>query len=275
MEAGKLGLCVFLDLQKAFDMVDHDILLKKLHFYGIRGTPLKILENFLHNRKQYVYFNGTSSGFSDIIRGVPQGSVLSGLLFLIFINDIVNCSNIVHFNLFADDTSIYLKENNIANLYQIMNTELNKVSVWLCANKLSLNVEKTVYILFCGKKRICETPPLLIFNSEIERKENTKFLGIYLDEKLSWKKHANYVAGKLSRMIGVFSKIQENLSISALKTLYFSFFQSSLQYCIFFWFYVSSDIRNKIMRLQKKAIRIVSKSPFDAHTNEQFDQLKI
>ena len=139
LEAGKLGLCVFLDLQKAFDMVDHDILLKKLHFYGIRGTPLKILENFLHNRKQYVYLNGTSSGFSDIIRGVPQGSVLSGLLFLIFINDIVNCSNIVHFNLFADDTSIYLKENNIANLYQIMNTELNKVSVWLCANKLSLN----------------------------------------------------------------------------------------------------------------------------------------
>ena len=275
IEAKKLGLCVFLDLQKAFDMVDHNILLEKLQFYGIRGTPLKILESFLHNRKQYVYVNGTPSHFSDIIRGVPQGSVLSGLLFLLFINDIVNCSNIVHFNLFADDTSIYLQEKNIDDLYQIMNRELIKVNVWLCANKLSLNVEKTIYLLFCGKKRIRETPPLFMFNSEIERKENTKFLGIFLDEKLSWKKHANHIVGKLSRIVGVFAKIQENLSISALKTLYFSFFQSNLQYGIFFWYYVSTDIRNKIMRLQKKAIRIISKNSFNSHTNELFNQLKI
>ena len=99
---------MFLDLQKAFDMVDHGILLKKLQFYGIHGTPLKIFESFLRNRKQYVHVNNTSSHFSDVVRGVPQGSILSGLLYLLFVNDIVNCSSIVHFNLFADDK--YLSE---------------------------------------------------------------------------------------------------------------------------------------------------------------------
>ena len=152
-DEGNFGLCVFLDMQKAFDMVDHEILIKKLEYYGIRGTPLNLFKSYLTNRKQFVQLNRVSSKFSNICRGVPQGSTLSGLLFLLFINDIVNSSDKLFFNLFADDTSIYLNNANLNNLYDVMNEELVKVGNWLSANKLSLNVSKTTYILFKGKKK--------------------------------------------------------------------------------------------------------------------------
>ena len=219
--------------------------------------------------------NNVSSELLNVVRGVPQGSVLSGLLFLIFINDIVNSSNLVHFNIFADDTSIYLRRNNIDDLYHTMNVELGKICCWISANKLALNVEKTVYILFKGKKSVPTLPLLHMFNSKIGKVDSTKFLGIYIDENLSWKTHANYVIGKLSRIIGIFYKIREYLPLSALKTLYFSFFQSSLQYGIIFWYFVSTDLRNKIIRLQKKVVRIILKTSSRAHTNELFKHLKI
>ena len=275
VEDGRYGLCVFLDLQKAFDMIDHDILLKKLYFYGVRGTELRLFYNYLSNRKQFVEINSVSSGFCDICRGVPQGSVLSALLFILFINDIVNSSNKLFFNLFADDTSIYYKNKNVDDLYRTMNEELNKVGIWLGANKLSLNVNKTIYILFKGKKKLIDVPNLYMYGSPISRNENTKFLGIFIDEHLSWKPHAKFIIGKLSRTIGIIRKTHENLNLHSLKTLYFSFVQPCLQYGIIFWFSVSSDLRNKIFRLQKKAIRLINKTNFDSHSEPLFFKNKI
>ena len=234
VDEGTFGLCVFLDLKKAFDMVDHDILLSKLSYYGIRGNVLNLFKSYLTNRKQYVYMNGFSSDFSNISRGVPQGSSLSALIFLLFINDIVCSSDKLFFNLFADDTSIYLKDETIENIYNVMNEELFKVGEWLAANKLSLNVDKTIYILFRGRRKVSHFPGLYIYGSPIERKDSAKFLGIFIDEHLSWKIHANFVISKLSRTIGIIRKLQENLTASTLKTLYYSFIQPSIQFGIIF-----------------------------------------
>ena len=256
-------------------MVDHEILIGKLEYYGVRGHALELFKSYLTNRKLFVQLNKVSSKFSNICRGVPQGSTLSGLLFLLFINDVVNSSNKLFFNLFADDTSIYLKDKNLSALYDVMNEELVKVSNWLTANKLSLNVSKTTYILFKGKKKIRDIPQLYLFGNPISKVDSMKFLGILIDENINWKPQAKFVIGKLSRMIGVFSKIGENLNLSSLKTLYFSFIQPSLQYGINFWFPVSKDLQNKIFRLQKKAVRLINKSSFSAHTEPLFSKNKI
>ena len=274
-DEGSFGLCVFLDLQKAFDMVDHEILVQKLEYYGVRGQALDLFKSYLANRQLFVKLNNVSSKLSIISRGVPQGSTLSGLLFLLFINDLVNSSNKLFFNLFADDTSLYLKDRNLNALFEVMNDELVKVSNWLSANKLSLNVSKTTYILFKGKKQIRNTPQLYIFGNPISKVDSTKFLGILIDENLNWKPQAKFVIGKLSRMIGVLSKVGENLNLSTLRTLYFSFIQPSLQYGVNFWFPVSKDLQNKIFRLQKKAVRIISRANFGAHTNPLFSRNKI
>ena len=149
----EFGLAIFLDLQKAFDLVSHPILISKLRHYGINGAPLNLISSFLTNRQQCVKTNNTISSIKAVSIGTPQGSVLSPLLFNIFINDFVNCSNILHFNQYADDTSLFLSDKNAQNLYIRMNEELKKVARWIEANSLSLNVTKTVYLLFSGKKK--------------------------------------------------------------------------------------------------------------------------
>ena len=159
--------------------------------------------------------------------------------------------------------------------YKSMNEELVKVESWLSTNKLSLNLSKTTYILFRGKKQVRQFPSLYMYGNPISRVECTKFLGIFIDQNLNWKDHANFVIGKLSRLNGILSKIGENLNLNSLQTLYFSFFQPSLHYGIIFWFSVSKSLQNKIFRQQKKAIRLINKSSFFAHTENLFIKNKI
>ena len=275
LDAKNIGLCVFLDLQKAFDLVDHSILLRKLNYYGIRGISNKLLGSFLADRKQYVYLNNTSSTVRSVHLGVPQGSILSPLLFIIFINDIVNSSSILHFNLFADDTSLYLESNNMNDLYMTMNLELENVSNWILANKLSINVEKTVYLLFTRKKTLPHTPELLLFNKTIVRKSETKFLGIIIDDRLNWQSHAHFISGKIARMIGILHKISSLLTLPTLKIIYNSLIYPHLQYGIVFWNNVNKTKFNYIFRLQKKAIRLINKSGKFDHTEPLFKNNKI
>ena len=143
IDNGMYGCGVFIDLQKAFDTVNHSFLLKKLEHYGVRGTALNWFTNYLSDRSQYVSVNGHTSDHLKITCGVPQGSVLGPLLFLIYINDLPNVSKLLTFYLFADDTNIYFKSNDITNLQKIMNRELKKVKKWLDAVRLSLNIDKT------------------------------------------------------------------------------------------------------------------------------------
>ena len=193
MDKGKTPFSIFFYLSKAFDMLDHDVLLTKLRHYGNVGTPLIWFKSYLTNRAQYVEINGTCSNLISIGKGVPQGSILGPLLFIIFINDIHRSSKEFKFITYADDTTLFsslssfIPDSNrsMANASETINSEINKVTDWLIANKVSLNVNKTKFMVFHYYQRILEDTDiqnLMINGSSIERVSEFDFLGLTMNE---------------------------------------------------------------------------------------------
>ena len=182
IDKGKYGCGIFIDLRKAFDTVNHGILLKKLEHNGIRGNMLDWFQSYLSDRKQYVDINGKSSKLLEITCGVPQGSVLGPLLFLRYINDLPNISKILNFYLYADDTNIYYESSSLDKLERTVNRELNKLYLWLNVNRLSLNIDKTNFIVFHPyNKPIKKSITIKINNKAIIEKEYIKYLGVLVD----------------------------------------------------------------------------------------------
>ena len=193
-ERNEYTIGVFIDLSKAFDTVDHNILLKKLEIYGISGTHLQWFRNYLSNRKQYIQFDGwQKTNYKTVKCGVPQGSILGPLLFLLYINDLQFASDLLDPIMFADDTNLFYSNKDINTAFLKVNDELQKINEWFISNKLSLNVKKTKYSFFHKPSKKDDIPLVLpklnINNSEIARTESIKFLGVLLDENLSWKTH--------------------------------------------------------------------------------------
>ena len=254
-------LGVFLDLSKAFDTVNHDILLSKLKLYGIQDNSLKWFTNYLTNRKQCIAYNNKMTQFRSIACGIPQGSILGPLLFLIYVNDLHRSSNLLNFILFADDTNLFYSHNNIQNLFQTVNQELIHIHEWLKANKLSLNVSKTKYTLFCKNSKTDDVPlrlpELKINNSNIKRENTMKFLGVMLDESLTWTNHIQILENKVSKNLGILYKAKPHLTLECLKNLYFSFVHSYLNYCNISWASNNANKLKKLFKIQKHACRIV------------------
>ena len=196
----KYGCGIFIDLSKTFDTVNHEILLRKLEHYGIRGVVLDWFNSYLSNRKQYVYLNGESSQLENITCGVPQGSVLGPLLFLIYINDLPNISEVLQFYLFADDTNIYYENESIIKLEKIINHELKKLYTWLIVNRLSLNIDKTNFLVFHPyNKPVMQRITIKIHKHAITEKSQIKYLGIMIDATLTWKAHIEKICKTISR----------------------------------------------------------------------------
>ena len=186
IDNGKYGCGIFIDLKKAFDTVNHKILLLKLEHYGVRGELLKWFESYLTDRKQYVFYNGISSEVLKITCGVPQGSVLGPLLFLIYINDLPTISDKLQFFLFADDTNIYFDSHDLKIIEKTVNHELKKLTLWLNVNRLALNVSKTNFVIFRANKPIDHNVTLVMNKKALEQKNHVKYLGVLVDEHLRW-----------------------------------------------------------------------------------------
>ena len=172
IDNGTFGCDVFIDFQKAFDTVNYSILINKLEHYGIGGVGSDWFRSYLSNRKQYVSVNGKGSEQKSVTHGVPQGSVLGPLLFLIYINDLPSVSEVLSFYLFADDTDIYFKSSDIVHLQKVMNRELRKVRKWLDANHLALNIDKTNFVIFHSPQTIVLDPVILKIGKKKIRNEN-------------------------------------------------------------------------------------------------------
>ena len=257
LENGDYVIGILLDFSKAFDTVNHKVLLDKLYHYGIRDNDLQWFQSYLTERQQFVTYNGDSSHKKTIKCGVPLGSTLGPLLFLVYINDLYHVCNKSIPILFANDTNIFFRGTDPKVMESEINTELHRISSWLKVNKLSLNIKKTHYLIFNRKKKCCCDVMLRIDKQLIEDVSETKFLGVIIDNGLKWKKHIQYTSKKITKGIGIIIKARHCLNKNALITLYYSFIYPYMTYCKHKWGCSAASNIHKISVLQKKVIRII------------------
>ena len=280
MESGKFCLGLFIDLSKAFDTIDHNILFSKLENYGIRGTALEWFKSYLSNRKQYVKFKDTLSEEGNITHGVPQGSILGPLLFLIYINDLglFLDNEALPSILYADDTNILMSNMFIEELFKKANVALEKVNDWLLANKLSISTDKTKFMLFHTSQNGINIPkdglPNLILNgNNIKRATETEFLGVTIQENLNWKPHIEKIQKKVAKVNGIMSKLKYELPNNILKMIYNTLLLPYLNYCLLAW--GNSEHTEKLLLQQKKAVRTLTHFNFITHSDPLFKEAKI
>ena len=289
----EIGIAIFCDLRKAFDTVDHSILLRKLYKIGIRGLELEWFKNYLSKRKQFVYLNGKSSCLLEILLGVPQGSILGPILFLIYINDLPLASNLKSL-LFADDTALLARGSDLNELTAFVNQEFQKVIQFFNQHKLSLHPEKTKFIVFSNSLASKNNPPVIFANynkiNTLQRPEllvpienitihslcpAVRYLGVYFDPQLNFKHHIQILNNKLSRMLYFYRQAKNILTKRAMYSLYYSSIHSNLIFAIQIWSCTAETNLNPLILKQKQAIRILANSSYNAHTEPLFKSCEI
>ena len=279
LDNGHIVCGVFVDLEKAFDTVHHDILCDKLNAYGLRGKVNDLFKSYLSNRKQFVSLNGFESSMEDITCGVPQGSTLGPLLFLLYINDFRLCLTEASSGHFADDTFIIYNSKKLKTIETVINYELKQVIKWLRLNKLSLNAGKTEIIFFHSKfnKKIDLSNVYINFNGiRLTPVDFVKYLGMFIDNHLNWNHHIRELSKKLSQANGILSKLRYNAPIEVCIQVYYALFYSNLIYGCNAWGVTSEENIKTIEILQKKCVRILTFAPFNSHVlNQTFIDLKL
>lgn len=255
LERKRHTLGVFMDLSKAFDSLNHEILLHKLKNMEIRGTAHALFQSYLSSRTQVVYCNHTYSSQKQKTRGVPQGSVLGPILFLIYVNDIVNASSEIKYTIYADDTTLLFSDNDLNALHAKATIELFKVNSWICANDLNLNTTKTKCMSFKNRSMKFAIPTITLNGQIIECVRSMKFLGVIIDEHLNWAIHINHICLILSKIIGILYKIRFNLTPAAMISIYYTLFYSRMIYCVSAWACTWPSFGRKVSKIQNKFMR--------------------
>ena len=285
LDVGKFACGVFVDLQKAFDTVDHEILLSKLDHYGIRGIENDWFKSYLSDRFQFVNIANIKSKLKPIKHGVPQGSVLGPLLFLLYINDLHACIKTSETYHFADDTHLLNFSEIVCSLCGRVNADLRILVSWLNANKISLNASKTEFVIFRSPwKRLDCIPRLKLSGQILTPSKWVKYLGVHLDEHLNWKSHTATVATKLRRANGALSKLRHYVPTQILVNIYHAIFASHTRYASQIWGLCDNSVTHRILTLQNFAMRLitfngprVSATPLyaDLEILKFFDQVKV
>jgi hypothetical protein len=257
---------IFYDLSKAFDIINHKILLEKLTCFGVTGIPNNWIKSYLSDRSQVTKItDGNGSSISDEVLiniGVPQGSIIAPLLFILFTNDITSNINHGHLTLFADDTTYLtdMKDNNDTSIINIIQSDINATAHWMTKNDLVLNDSKTVLMQFDPKlnsKQIAN-PTFILNGNSILSKNSTKFLGVIIDNKLTWKEHINEVSKKMASGCFLIKRIMQICNLETAKLVYHAYVHSRIAYGIVLWGHSSHTIR--LFKLQKRAIRYLAQA---------------
>ena len=277
IENGKLTGVVFLDLKKAFDTVDHVILTNKLNTFNLDEKFINWIKNYLTGRKQAVKALGVKSEFLPITCGVPQGSILGPLLFIMYINDLEKYLDESNISLYADDTALYVNGESQIDIMLSLRIELSVVNEWLRANKLTLNASKTKYIVFGSRNKLQVKPDLnlSIGGKKIERVACMKYLGVQLDEFLTFDEHINYIHQKSSKKLGVLRRSREFLDRSTSLLLYKSLIVPYINYCDLVYMCTTAANLSKLQILQNTACRIILQVDKHTHIDYMHKELNI
>jgi hypothetical protein len=265
---------LFCDLQKAFDCVNYDLLLSKMKFYGITDVANRLMESYLRNRYQRVVINDYSSTWKEVRHGVPQGSVLGPLLFLIHINDLSKSISDKSIPiLFADDTSFIITNHDNNEFRHKVNEVFNKINKWFHSNLLMLNCDKTSFLQFTSKANKETKMQILCSSKAIATIKSIKFLGLTLDTALNWKHHISELIPRLNRACFAIRSIKPFMSLNVLRSTYFLYAHSIISYGLIFW--GNSTESDDVFKIQKRIIRIITNSNKNASCRELFKTLNI
>ena len=294
LDSGKKCVGVFLDIKKAFDTVNHAILLNKLDSLGIKGTVHKFFKSYLTNRLQVTKINDQNSNVCNINIGVPQGTVLGPILFLIYINDLldIDLENMEGSTYsYADDTAVIFSGKDWKDTFRNANMGINIIKDWLDRNLLSLNISKTIIVPFSLNNSSLvnlssmENAKVIIHNCKpdannctcpaLDSRVSIKYLGVIIDQHLKWDKHIAHVCNRLRKTIHKFVILRAYMPTDILRLVYLALVQSVIQYGIIAWGGITKTNLNPLYLLQKRIIKICLRKPLDYPTNLIFSEFKV
>ena len=271
MDRQLFNLVVFLDLKKAFDTVNHGVLLRKMELYGLTGNALQLMNSYLSCRKQICQVNGVSSNVKSIGCGIPQGSILGPLFFLLYINDLPRCLNQAIPRLFADDTNLTVAGESVELVERAMNRDLENVKTWLLANKLSLNVAKTEFLLIGSRHNIRNLdvqPDLRIGQHPLKQVTHSRVLGVEIDQYLSWGEHIDVITKKLTSGIGAIRRIRNFVDQPTLISVHNAIVQPYFDYCSEVWDTLGEGLSKRLQKLQNRSARVILHMTNDTPSKE-------
>ena len=277
IDNGLVNGVIFIDLKKAFDTIDHTILIRKLRIYGVDSSSLKWFESYLCGRNQKCSTNGHLSNTAPVTGGVPQGSNLGPLLFLVYINDLPNCLTLASPRIFADDTNITFAASTMTDLENAVNLELRNLQRWLITNRLSLNIAKTEFMVIGSNQRIHTLSnnqiDIEIDGKSIKKVKEAKSLGLLIDEDLSWAKHIEEISKKISSAIGALKRMKPFISESTALQIYQALILPHFDYCSPVWDELSVTLSDKLQKVQNRAARVITRSSYDTSASILLNRL--